>query len=185
MVHKILKSLLPTEEMVNSFQRLCNAQIEEMRSYDVHMENVKKDPEKYHVYPHPNVGASPDIIASIVPDGDDYNVEFELFDDTPVPTLEEKKTQLTNELIVEANRLREEILPMRKRAIREIRVGEIPVKEEERSKEQQTFLDSHLQDVDSMNEIYRHCAELQDQIEDLTEGNIDKWKSTPFPEIKK
>jgi hypothetical protein len=85
MTHKILKSLLPTEDHINSFQRLCNMQIEEMRAHKKHMANVVKDPENYHPYPAPI--AHPDIMAVIVEEDDDFNIKFEIVDDIPVPTL--------------------------------------------------------------------------------------------------
>lgn len=182
-MHKIMKSVFPTDQHVNSFQRLINRQIEEMRVWDKQMANVKKDPKKFHPYPAPM--AHPDIMNSIVQVGKDYNIEFELVDDTPKVTLEDKKAMLANVLTAQATKLQEAIMPARKNALATIKVMELlVVKEEDRTPEQQTFLEQHAAKQQAAQVIFAHMAKMHDAIEDLTEDNIDDWKPETFPETK-
>lgn len=183
MAHKILKSLLPTDDEENSFQRLCNEQIKEMRAYDKQVKNHEKDPEKYHLYPPPV--AHPDIMNAIVKDGDDYNIEFEVEDDTPPPpTLEEKKRVLVSAVIEEMTALQEKISPHRKRALLQIQANDVLViSEKDRNNDQREFLKSFQDTIVAMDKVHRHAALMQSEIEDLTEKNIGKWKSALFPGV--
>lgn len=185
MPHKILKSLLPTEDHVNSFQRLVNEQIEKMRIHDAHMKLVAQDPENYH--PYPADVAHPDIMAAIVKEGDDYNIEFEIEDDvTPPPlTLEEKKTKLSQVLIVEASQLQEKIFPARKRSLAAIENSKIfAIEEKDRTDVQKKSINDYQKKVLQLEKINHHYAEMEASIEDLTEANIDGWKPAPFSEFK-
>jgi len=85
----------------------------------------------------------------------------------------------------DAATLQEAVVPSRKRALRDIRFNElavIPV--DDRTDEQKRELDKINADFDAMREIHKHHAILQDEIDDLTDKTIDKWKSKPFPGAK-
>jgi len=134
MVHRISKALLPTEEHESAFQRLCNNQINELRAHKEQLANVEKtkdlkddDPNKYQPYPAP--GAHPDVMNSVVPDGDDWNIDYEIFDEEEERkknrTLEEKKNDLTHQLNLKAVKLQEKIHPARKRMMLSIEVQAI------------------------------------------------------------
>lgn len=182
-MHQILKSLLPTEQHQNAFQRLCNRQIEEMRVWKKQMMNVAKDPKKFHPYPSPV--AHPDIMASIVPVGNDFNIEFEIIDDTPKPSLSEKKSMIARQVMDEASKRQEKILPARKSPLIAIKIAELSsLPEEERTPDQKVFLGQHAAKARVISAIHLHCATLLSGIEDLTEDNIDAWKPMDFPEIK-
>lgn len=182
-MHKIAKSLLPTNQHVNSFQRLINVQIDEMRAHDQQMANVKKDPKNFHPYPAPV--AHPDIMASIVREGNDYNVEFEVVDDAPQKSLDEKKRDLANSVMAEATRLQDRVIPGRKRALIGLKIVEYDaIKKKNRTKDQQAFLDQQEIKQKMIQDIHVHAVTMVDIIEDLTEGNIDSWKPSAFLEIK-
>jgi hypothetical protein len=181
MTHQILKSLLPTEEDVNAFQRLCNVQIEEMRAHDVQMKMVAKDPENYHPYPAPT--AHPDIMASITVDGDDYDVDFEIVDDQPPPTLEQKKRELAAKLFGEVLARREEIIPERKRKLMEMEGYKImEIKEGDRSKEQVDQLANFQKTSQSLGELEYYHARMEAKIDDLTEQTVAGWEPEALPE---
>jgi hypothetical protein len=183
MPHKILKSLLPTEEHVNSFQRLCNTQIEEMRKYDAHMVNVKKDPKTYHKYPAPVV--HPDIMASIIAEGNDYNVSFEIVDDAPVPTLEEKKNNLyakLNKIIFDAQ---EEILPTPKRKLLTLKATKAgAIKPEKLTVQQKADLIALQPYDEKQSALMEYHIQCENDIYDLTEKTVDVYKLPPIPQGK-
>jgi len=179
-MHQIAKSLLPTNKHVDAFQRLINVQIDEMRAHDRQMANVKKDPKKFHPYPAPV--AHPDIMASIVREGSDYNVEFEVIDDTPKKTLEEKKQDLANAVLDEATKLQERVIPARKRPLISLKIVEIEaIKKEERTKDQQSFLDEQAAKQKALQDIHLHAMTAVDAIEDLTVDNVDAYVIAPLP----
>lgn len=182
-MHKIYRSILPTEEHVNSFQRLCNKQIEEMRLHDKHMANVKKNPKIFQPYPPPM--AHPDIVNSIVKDGDDYNLEFDVIDDPVEPlTPDQKRQVLSTEAVMEARRVQQAIIPFRKQPLISIRLNDL-VNKEHRTVDEEVEMKQIRSKFKRINDIDRHLAVLQDQIEDLDDFNVDTWKSTPFPESQK
>jgi len=177
--HKIAKSLLPDEEKVNSFQRIVNAQIEEMRLHDAHMKNVAKEPKNYHPYPAPM--SHPDVMNSIVKEGNDYNVSFEIFDDE---TLENKKNKLQKIVMDEAAVIQNKIFPMRKRNYTAIEQNKIlSIDEKDRTPQQKKKLAELNKKAEFISLIIEHQAKMEAAIEDLTEATIGKWKPEPFPEI--
>lgn len=179
-MHKIMKSILPDEESENSFQRLCNLQINELRAHDKHMTMVKKDPERYHPYPPPS--AHPDIMAAIVKEDGDYNISYEIIDDTSAdlapsePTLEEKKSALVEKLHSAAAELQQPLLPPPlKQRLLHIELMKIPQDPAERTPEQQAQLDAQLVLSQKLGKLNEAVAIAESAIDDLTEDNVDQW----------
>ncbi len=190
MAHKILKSLLPTEEHVNAFQRLCNNQIEEMRAHAAHMKMVKKDPKKYQAYPAPH--AHPDVLNCIVKDGDDFNLKFEIVDDVappppPTPTLDEKKIALAVELYNAAASVRAEVTPPQLKArLHHLEIAKInAIPESDRTVEQSKKMNAEKAVGNFLMVLEEVIARAESEIHDLTEKNIGNWKLPKFPEIKR
>lgn len=183
MPHKILKSLLPTEDAVNSFQRLCNTQIDEMRKYDAHMANVKKDPKTYHPYPPP--GAHPDIMSAITTEGNDYNISFEIIDDTPVPTLADKKAALSASLNQATFAAQEKILPTPKRNLMAIKANKASsIKEADRTAQQAADTTALRAFDGAFAALSEYHAQCESDIYDLTEKTVDAYKLPAAPEGK-
>lgn len=189
MPHKILKSLLPTEEEINSFQRLLNDHINNRKAHDQHMKMVAENPEEYHAYPHPDIGAHPDIIASLVPYGDDdYNIEFDIEDDITIPevieTLEEKKRRLVNEVQMLSMEQSHSISPPRKSRLEQIEFVEISNTEKgKRTKKQQRQYDDYLANGQRRAAIQKRLAQAESDIDDLDEKAIDKWSHPSFKDL--
>lgn len=180
-MHKILKSLLPTEDHVNSFQRLVNAQIEEMRAHKKHMANVKKDPETFQEYPAP--GAHPDVMNAIVAAGDDFNIEFEIVDDTPVPTLEEKKAALRSQLNKVVFDAQEKIMPTPKYKLLALKANKSSkVEAEKRTKEQIADVAAMASLGEKFARLSEYHTQIDSDIYDLEEPAIDKYKIPALPE---
>lgn len=184
-MHKIDKTFFPTEEHESAFQRLCNEHIKELRSHKKHMTMVEKtkhldgaDPEKFQSYPAPS--SHPDVVNSVVQDGDDFNVAYEIVDNE---TIEEKKLKLSHFVGNKAIELQRTIMPPRKRAMANIELAELLI-----LKSPSPDQLARTQELQSKNKaiiaVARHLAEMESQIEDLTEKNVDKWKPAPFPEIE-
>ncbi|SRR5216683_1072489 len=134
MVHRISKAFLPTEDHESAFQRLCNNHINELRAHKKQLANVEKtkglkddDPNKYHPYSAP--GACPDVLNAVVSYGDDWNIDYEIFDEEEERkknrTLEEKKNDLSHQLTLKAVELQEKIHPARKRPLLNMEVQTI------------------------------------------------------------
>lgn len=186
MPHKMNKSLLPTDEHVDAFQRLCNTHINEMRMHDAHMKRVTKDPKKYHPYPAPS--AHPDILNSIVKDGDDYNIEFEIIEEKPVPlTFEEKKNKLVFELNKSFFDAQQSFMPpLLKQRLAAMEIGKIMIIEDaQRTPEQKKIMAEYQKKEKRLNELAFILAKAESEIHDLTEKNIDSWKLPIFEEPKK
>lgn len=185
MSHQIAKSLLPDEESVDSFQRLCNTFIDELRAHKKQMAMVEKDPENYHPYPAPS--AHPDIMASVIEEGDDYNIDFEIFDDNPPPpepTLEDRKNILIAALNAQAHELSETIIPDRKQPLMQMKfLDAMKVPEEEQTDYQKRHIAEWNAAQTKLQKINRHVAEMLSNIDDLTVKTIDNWELEPFPEV--
>lgn len=184
MAHKILKSVLPTEEFVHSFHRLCNAFIEKAVTHDAHMKNVARDPKTYVPYPAPT--AHPDIMAAIVKEGDKYSIEFDIEDDLSL-TLDEKKAELVAQLNEAAGDFQNQIMPpMLMRKLHELEGAEIfSIHPNKWTADQKKKADGHLRLNKLLTEAHKIQAKAEGEIHGLTEKNVDKWKIPAFPEIVK
>jgi hypothetical protein len=206
-MHKINRALLPTEIAENSFQRLVNNHIDELRAHKHRLEMIEKtkhlkdgDPNKWTICPPPS--AHPDIINSIVEDGDDYNIQYELFDDTPPKTLDDHKNELNHILNIAARTAHEKIYPSRKMMLLEMDVTDInqdvmdaynKLKKKTPEALQALYdglpkakkdkLDQYKTIQSKQQKVMRHLAEQQAEIHDLTDKNVKTWKHAPFPEV--
>lgn len=206
-MHKINRSLLSTEDAEASFQRLANNHINELRAHKHRIAMVEKtkhlkdgDPNKWTICPPP--GAHPDIVNSIVEDGDDYNIQYELFDDEPVKTLDDKKNDLNHTLVVDATKAQENVYPSRKTMLLDMDVDDIKkdvthkynlIRDknpeilqklyDDLPDDKKSKLSLHRSIEEKRQKILRHLAEQQAIIHDLTDKNVDTWKHAPFPEV--
>lgn len=179
-MHKIHHSFFPSESHENAFQRLCNAHIEELRAHSAQMRMVKKSPETHHPYPAPS--AHPDIMAAIVKDGDDFNVEYEVIR----PTFEEKKSELVHRVSQAAMSAMNEVsVSPLKRRLAAMEIQEILSMDEKKlSKTQKRKLDDHNQRDKKINDIQLKLAQAESEIDDLTETKIDAWTMPSFEVTK-
>lgn len=208
-MHKINRTLMSTEDAENAFQRLCNNHINEKRAHKHRIEMVEKtkhlkdgDPDKWAMCPPPS--AHPDIEGAIVEDGDDYNIQYELFDDVPPKTLEDKKNDLNRHLVIDAEKAHEKIYPRRKSMLLDMDVDDIKkdvadqynkLKPKEKKPEalqalydglpddKKSKLALHTSVHEKRQKLMRHLAEQQAAIHDLTDKDIDTWKHEPFPGV--
>jgi hypothetical protein len=198
-MHKINKDFFPTETHVQAFNKLCSTLIDERTKHDQQMVMVKKtagldanDPKKYQPYPAPSV--HPDVDASVVKNGDRYEIQYELFDDK---TLDDKKNNLIRQVTEQAVSIQEKIMPMRKRMLFEMQVNAINhtiassvstgVTREEAtaalSVEDRAQLQRNEKFVEQNRAITFHLATLQSDIHDLSERDIATYKPKAFPEV--
>lgn len=181
--HVMYKSMFPDEESENSFQRLCNNYISELQAHRKQMELVQEG--KADPYPSPT--AHPDIMASVIEEAGDWNISYRIEDNAPKPnvkSLDQKKTDLVNDVIQTAGELQNKIYPSLKLPLLSIKtVQALSVPEEERTDDQKKIIEINKGVSDKMNELNMAVAQMHSDIADLTEKNIDTWKPS-FPEIK-
>ena len=122
---------------------------------------------------------------------DDFVMDYRIEDDTPLPpTLDEKKAKLAEEINKQANAMVQKILPPLKRKLWEFEandaaraIGVAQAANQEPDAVHKFAWDAHIARTEKVGAIYRHAAELESQIHDLTEDQVDVWKGAPFPAI--
>ena len=127
--------------------------------------------------------------ATTIIHSDDFVPDYQIVDDTPPPpTLDDKKAKLAQDVGMQANALAEKILPRLKRKLFDFQAGDaakaIALAQEAQQEPDPVHKfawDAHLARQEKVEAIYRHAAELESQIHDLTEDQVDVWQGAPFP----
>jgi hypothetical protein len=132
---------------------------------------------------HPAVEAAVRRIPGTVDVPDDFVADYQIVDDTPAPpTLAERKAALAAGVSMQASAAANEIMPPLKSRLVTLQVIDAnAVPEDERTEAQKTTMAEHNLRSKRMQAVNRHHAELESQIDDLTDETIDGWKAEPFP----
>ncbi len=118
---------------------------------------------------------------------DDFVIDYEIIDDLPKP--DEKKQHLRGVFLTEETRIGNNILPPGKRRITNLRIIEIEDKisrdrgDTNLSQEDKDFMADVQKKKDQLDKLHRFGAQVESEIEDLTEENIDSWVMPSFPEF--
>jgi hypothetical protein len=124
-------------------------------------------------------------MASIVTEGSDYNISFEIVDDTPVPKLEEKKAVLNAQLNSAIFSARETIIPAAKIHLLSIKVNKaLAIAEKSRTKDQVSDIAAYQNYNNATTSLSEYAAQCASDIYDLTEKTIDAYKFPPIPKVK-
>jgi hypothetical protein len=122
---------------------------------------------------------------------DDFVPDYTIIDDTPPPpSLAEKKAKIADEINRQAEALASQIAPPLKRKLFDVRIrdahqaaGLAQAAHQEPSAADKATIAEHEARNAKIDAIYRHVAELESQIHDLTEDQVDVWKGAPFPDV--
>ncbi len=133
---------------------------------------------------HPVVEASVRRIPGTIHTPDDFVADYSIIDDTPPPpTLDERKSALATQVNDQVTALTSQIAPPLKQKLFQFQVNDATsVPEADRTNAQKAVIADFLERDRKLQGIYRHAAELESQIHDLTDATIDGWKPAPFPE---
>lgn len=187
--HVMLKSMLSTDEADYSFQRLCNAYIDEKKAYDAHMAKVAAGDPEYQAYPESI--PHPDIAAAVHYDEEakDWLIDYRIEDDVtpPEPSLDDKKYALICQLRSALGEFAKNYQPTPlKQAAYEIKIKKIAAKAlEDRTPEEVSVVEKYVADQKIINDAVEKSAIAESDIDDLTEATIGAYKLPTFSEDAK
>src|SRR4051794_23550125 len=113
---------------------------------------------------------------------DDFVADYDVIEDIPVPTLAERKQALIGTLrVMESAALGKIISPARERLMG-LDINAVYLKPEaERTEADRALLERMTRLAARKEVVYRHSAEREVEIEELTEASIDGWIPKEFP----
>lgn len=115
-------------------------------------------------------------------EADDFVIDYEVIDDVPVPTLEERKAKLINEIrTAEAAAHLAIISPARERLMY-LDLAPVHHKSVAERSPTETELLARAQGIaDRKSRVQRHAIGQEIEVEDLTAETIDGWQPAAFP----
>jgi hypothetical protein len=113
---------------------------------------------------------------------DDFVADFNVLEDIPVPTLAERKQALIGTIrAMEAAALARIISPARERLMG-LDINAVYVKPEAERTDADLALLARMSQLAARKEVvYRHSANLEVAVEELTDATIDGWTPAEFP----
>ena len=134
---------------------------------------------------HHFVEAAVRRIPGTVNQPDDFVADYTIVDDTPpAPTLDERKSALAAQVNADAAALLNQIAPPLKQRLFQFQVNDASRRAPlgTQTDADKAIIAESIARQEKIDAVYRHVAELESQIHDLTDETIDGWKAAPFPE---
>jgi hypothetical protein len=111
---------------------------------------------------------------------DDFVADFKVVDDTP--SLDQRKMELAQKIGLGAQTLINSIIPPLKVRLWNLQANEAKgIPPAKRSTQQKTAIANQDARNAKVNAIMAHLAQMESDIDDLTEQTIDGWQPAPFP----
>jgi hypothetical protein len=135
---------------------------------------------------HPAVEAAVRRIPGSKTQPDDFVADYEILDDMPPPpTLDEKKAALAQQYLGQAVAMVEGITPPLKKRMMGFQLSDAHARKAAgTATDSDDAIIAQHQDLSKKHDaIWRHLAQIESQIDDLTADQIDVWKATPFPAV--
>lgn len=112
---------------------------------------------------------------------DDFIADYEIVDDTPPPpSLVELKNKLIHEVSKAEQELLASIIPFGKRRLLDIKFHEIMSGGGPKTIPDTQLVNDYNEKLKRMQGITKRAAQMQSDIEDLTEATIGAWKMEAF-----